>query len=57
MILSIGTLTVVGYVKTVKHDKIKLELKHPVCAEKGSKIAIMRNISQRWKLTGYGIAE
>jgi len=57
MILSIGTLTVVGYVKSVKRDTIKFELKHPVCMEKGAKIAIMRNVSQRWKLTGYGIAE
>jgi translation initiation factor 2 subunit 3 len=57
MILSIGTLTVVGYVKSAKRDTIKLDLKHPVCAEKGSKIAIMRNVSQRWKLTGYGISE
>ncbi len=57
MILSIGTLTVVGYVKSAKRDTIKFDLKHPVCAEKGSKIAIMRNVSQRWKLTGYGISE
>ena len=57
MILSIGTLTVVGYVKSFKRDTIKFDLKHPVCAEKGSKIAIMRNVSQRWKLTGYGILE
>ncbi len=57
MILSVGTLTVVGYVKNARRDTIKFDLKHPVCAEKGSKIAIMRNVSQRWKLTGYGIME
>ena len=57
MILSVGTLTVVGYVRSAKRDKIKFDLKHPVCALGGSKIAIMRNISQRWKLTGYGLIE
>ena len=54
MILGIGTATVLGYVTKAKRDTISLELKHPVCAEKGMKVAVMRNLAKRWRLTGYG---
>ena len=55
LILSIGTATVLGFVSRVKRDTVEVNLKHQVCAEKGTKVAIMRNFSQRWKLSGYGI--
>ena len=57
VILSVGTLTVVGYISSSKKNVLKVELKHPVCAEPGSKIAVMRNVSQRWKLTGYALMQ
>ncbi|ASI13703.1 translation initiation factor aIF2 subunit gamma [Candidatus Mancarchaeum acidiphilum] len=57
VILSIGTLTVVGYVEKVRKNSIEISIKHPVCAESGQKIAIMRNINKRWKLTGYATLE
>jgi translation initiation factor 2 subunit 3 len=53
-ILGVGTATTIGYVKRAKRDEIELELKRPIAAEKGSKIAVMRNIAQRWRLAGYG---
>ncbi|MCL4379081.1 translation initiation factor IF-2 subunit gamma [Candidatus Marsarchaeota archaeon] len=55
LLMGIGTATVVGHAKRVKKDTIELELRKPVCAEKNTKIAVLRNISQRWRLTGYGI--
>ncbi len=55
LILGVGTATAIGYVKKVKKDTIEAELKRPVAAEKGTKIAVMRSIGQRWRLTGYGI--
>ncbi|MGC9190815.1 MAG: translation initiation factor IF-2 subunit gamma, partial [Candidatus Micrarchaeia archaeon] len=54
MILGIGTSTTIGYVKKVKRDLVEMELRHPVCAEKGTRVAVMRNIGKRWRLTGYG---
>ncbi len=54
MILGIGTATVLGYIKRAKKDTIEFELKRPVCIDKGMKIAVMRNIAKRWRLTGYG---
>ncbi|HUY70155.1 MAG TPA: translation initiation factor IF-2 subunit gamma [Candidatus Baltobacteraceae bacterium] len=55
LILGMGTTTIVGYIKKVKKDNIEVELKHPICADKSVKIAIMRNIAKRWRLTGYGL--
>ncbi len=57
LILGIGTATVVGYIKKAKKDRIELELRHPICIVKNTKIAIMRNIAQRWRLTGYGMLQ
>ncbi len=54
LIMGVGTATVVGFVKKVKRDKSEVELKHKVCIDKNERIAILRNISQRWRLTGYG---
>ena len=55
LILGIATATVVGHIKKVKKDTLSLELNHPVCIDKDAKIAILRNISKRWRLTGYGL--
>jgi translation initiation factor 2 subunit 3 len=54
MILGIGTATVLGYIKKMKKDSMEFDLKHPICADKGTKVAVMRNIAKRWRLTGYG---
>ncbi len=55
LLMGIGTATVIGYAKKVKKDNIEVELRTPICAEKSTKIAVLRNISQRWRLTGYGV--
>ena len=55
LILGAGTATLVGYIKTIKKQQLHIILKHSACIEPNSKIAIMRNISQRWRLIGYGI--
>jgi translation initiation factor 2 subunit 3 len=57
LLMEIGTKTVLGYVKTIKKDTVEIELRMPVCAEKKTRAAVLRNISQRWRLTGYGIIE
>lgn len=54
LILGIGTATVLGYITRAKKDTIDVELKHPVSIDKSMKIAIMRNIGKRWRLTGWG---
>jgi translation initiation factor 2 subunit 3 len=54
MILGIGTATVLGYVKKAKKDTIEFDLKHPICINKDMKVAVMRNLAKRWRLTGWG---
>jgi translation initiation factor 2 subunit 3 len=55
LILGMGTNTAIGYVLKAKKSGIEISLKHPVCAEKGMRVAVMRNIGKRWRLSGYGI--
>ncbi len=54
VLLGIGTGTVVGYVTRIKKNKLEIGLKHTICADKSEKISVLRNFSQRWKLSGYG---
>ncbi|MGC8586208.1 MAG: translation initiation factor IF-2 subunit gamma [Candidatus Micrarchaeia archaeon] len=54
LILGIGTSTAIGFVKKVKKSDVEIELRHPVCTEKNARVAVMRNIGKRWRLTGYG---
>lgn len=54
LMLTVGTATTVGIVKHAKKDVVEADLKIPVCAEEGQRIAISRNIMGRWRLIGYG---
>ncbi len=54
LILGIATATALGYVKSMKKDTLEIELKRPLSVPSGMKIAVMRNIAHRWRLTGYG---
>jgi translation initiation factor 2 subunit 3 len=54
VLLGIGTGTVVGYITKIKKNKLEIGLKHTICADKSEKISVLRNFSQRWKLSGYG---
>lgn len=56
VILGVGTATVVGHIKKAKRETAEIELNHPVCFEKNTKIAVLRNVAKRWRLTGYGSA-
>jgi len=55
LLMNIGTATTIGYAKKVKKDTIEIELRNPICPEKNVKMAILRNVSQRWRLTGYAV--
>ena len=57
LMLNVNSSATVGVVKKLDKSEISLELKLPVCAEKGSRVTISRNIGSRWRLIGYGIIE
>jgi translation initiation factor 2 subunit 3 len=54
LLLGVGTGTVIGYVKKARKDKLSVDFKHTVCIDRDAKISILRNFSQRWRLSGYG---
>ncbi len=55
LLLGIGTGTNVGYIKNVKRNRLEIELKYPACIDSNAKISMLRNFSQRWRLSGYGV--
>jgi len=57
LMLSAGTATTVGVVKSGRDEISQVSLKIPICAEKGQRIAISRRIAGKWRLIGYGIVE
>ena len=57
LMLSVGTATTVGVVKSARPDSADVVLKIPVCVMPGQRIAISRRISNKWRLIGYGLVE
>ena len=57
LMISAGTARTLGLVKNIKKDKCELELRMPVCAEKGERVVIARRIMEKWKLVGWGFIE
>jgi translation initiation factor 2 subunit 3 len=55
--LSVGTATTVGVVKSARNDSAEVSLKIPVCILPGQRVAIPRRISNKWRLIGYGIVD
>ena len=54
LMITSGTTRTIGVVSSARKDSIEMNLKIPVCADKGSRIAISRQISGRWRLIGWG---
>ncbi len=54
LMLTVGTATTVGAVTSARDDECEVNLKRPVCAPEGSKIAINRRVGARWRLIGVG---
>ena len=54
LMLTIGTATTVGAVTSAREGECEVNLKRPVCAAAGSKIAINRRVGARWRLIGVG---
>jgi translation initiation factor 2 subunit 3 len=55
LLLHIGAAVNVGKVMSIKQNTIKVKLTRPVCALPGSRVAISRKITARWRLIGYGL--
>lgn len=53
LMLNIGTGKTAGFV-TELGTTVTIDLKLPVCAEKGDRVAVSRQIGSRWRLIGHG---
>lgn len=55
IMLNINSASTVGMVIKLGKNEFDCNLKLPICADKGSRIAISRRIGTRFRLIGYGI--
>lgn len=54
IMLSVNTAITVGTVKTVKGNEANISLRIPIVPLKNDKIGLARNISNHWRLIGFG---
>jgi translation initiation factor 2 subunit 3 len=55
LMLNVGTATTVGVVSSAREGGIvQVQLKRPVCAEVGDRVAVSRRMGARWRLIGVG---
>ena len=57
LLLHVGSAVNVGKVISIKQNIVKVKLTRPICALPGSRVAISRKITARWRLIGYGLVK
>jgi translation initiation factor 2 subunit 3 len=55
--LNIGTAATLGTVTSARDTVAEIDLRKPVVAEKGSRVALSRRIAERWRLIGSGLVK
>ncbi|MDA4135603.1 MAG: translation initiation factor IF-2 subunit gamma [Thaumarchaeota archaeon] len=55
--LNIGTAATLGTVTSARDAVAEMDLRKPVVAEKGSRVALSRRIGERWRLIGSGLVK
>lgn len=55
LMLNVGTAMTVGAITSARGDRATIKLKLPVCTELGSRAALSRRVTGRWRLIGYGV--
>ena len=53
--VTVGISRTVGTVASYKEKVAMLKLKLPICAERGDRAAISRQLAGRWRLVGWGM--
>lgn len=54
LMITAGTANTVAVVTSTRKDDVEVNLRYPVSARIGDRVAIGRRISNRWRLIGYG---
>lgn len=56
IMITVGSSTTLGVIKSIKANRIEVELKRPIVAwDKGLRAVISRQIGGRWRLVGWGL--
>lgn len=55
LMVSVGTATTVGVVTSARENLAEMNLKIPVVAEPGQRVAVSRRIGGKWRLIGHGV--
>lgn len=55
LLLHVGAAITVGKVTSIKKGAVTVKLNRPVCTQPGSRVAISRKITGRWRFIGYGM--
>jgi translation initiation factor 2 subunit 3 len=55
LLLHVGAAITVGKVASTRKDTATLKLTRPVCTQTGSRVAISRKITGRWRFIGFGM--
>ncbi len=54
LMITAGTARTIGAVSSSTPERTKVVLKIPICADRGEKVALSRQVSGRWRLVGWG---
>jgi translation initiation factor 2 subunit 3 len=54
LMVNAGAASRICTITSARGSRAKVALKMPVCAERGSKMAISRRVANRWRLIGFG---
>ncbi len=54
LMVTLATMRTTGVVISARANDVDIQLKSPLCADKGEKIAVSKLFSGRWRLIGYG---
>jgi translation initiation factor 2 subunit 3 len=57
LMLNSGSTTTVGIARSARDETVDLNLRIPICADPGSRVAISRKVESRWRLIGYGVIQ
>ncbi len=55
LMINCGTTTTIGMVTSLKGGLVQVNLKLPICVDKGARVALSRRVGARWRLIGFGI--
>jgi translation initiation factor 2 subunit 3 len=52
--INVGTASTLGTITSARDSIAEMDLRKPVSAEQGSRLAVSRRIAERWRLIGAG---